>query len=137
MATFVNIFLLALGWMGGILAFGYAVNNYKQYKETKTVSNLIIAILIAVIVIAADAYAFTVSTFSGVMLLLGLLIAFFTVVDPFALTAKKAHEIGVEAERQAALKEQQEEQRQRDKDEMKENAKIYYEAKKADEKKED
>ena len=137
MATFVNIFLLALGWVGGILAFGYAVENFKQYKTNKSVSSLIIAILIVVIMIAADAYAFTVSTFSGVMLLLGLLMAFFTVVDPFALTAKKAHEIGVEAEKKAALKAQEEEQKQREKDEMKENAKIYYEAKKAEEKKED
>ena len=66
---------------------------------------------------------------------IGVLIALFAVADPFSLTAEKAHEIGVQAAREAALKEQLEEQQRQEKKEKEENARIYREAKKANEKK--
>ena len=52
------------------------------------------------------------------------------------LGAGAVPEIGEKAAREAAIKEQMEEQRKRDQEEMKENARIYREAKKANEKKE-
>ncbi len=135
MGIFVNILLLAVGWLAGTFAFGWLLSNYQAYKETKNTTSLIIAVLILVIAAGAVALAFSISTMSGIFLLIGELIAFFMVIDPFALTAEKAHDIGAKAARDAALKEQMEEQKKRDKEEMAENARIYREAKKAKEKK--
>ncbi len=135
MGIFVNILLLAVGWFAGTFAFGWLLSNYQAYKETKNTSSLIIAILILVIAGASIALAFSISTMSGVFLLIGELVAFFMVIDLFEMTAEKAHDIGVKAAREAALKEQMEEQKKREKEEMAENARIYREAKKANEKK--
>ena len=136
MSVFFFFFLLAVGWLAGTFAFGWALCSFNAYKENKDITSLIVAILIVAVVIAADALAFSISTLSGVFLLIGLFIALFMVADPFEMTAKHAHEIGEKAAREAAIKEQMEEQRKRDQEEMKENARIYREAKKANEKKE-
>ncbi len=136
MYIFVNILLLTAGWLGGTFLFGYALSNYNAYKETKDTGKLIIAVLIVAIAAAAAAFGFSVDLRSGIFLLIGILVSFFTVVEPSALPADMAHETGVQAAREAALKEQLEEQKKREKDEMAENARIYHEAKKANEAKE-
>lgn len=135
MGIFVNILLLAVGWFAGTFAFGWLLSSYQAYKDTKNTSSLITAILILVIAGGSIALAFSISTMSGIFLLIGELIAFFMVIDPFDMTAEKAHDIGARAAREAALKEQMEEQQKREKQEMAENARIYREAKKANEKK--
>ena len=130
-----KVLLLAAGWVGGSFIFSYALNHYHAYQQSQNKTDLIMAILYVVVVAAVVGALMFMNLMSGIFLLIGVLIALFAVADPFSLTAEKAHEIGVQAAREAALKEQLEEQQRHEKKEKEENARIYREAKKANEKK--
>ncbi|MBR3365321.1 MAG: hypothetical protein IKG53_10665 [Solobacterium sp.] len=130
-----KVLLLAVGWVGGSFVFSYALNHYNEYKQSHNKTDLIMALVYVLVVVAVVGALMFTNLMSGVFLLIGVLIALFAVADPFSLTAEKAHEIGVQAAREAALKEQLEEQQRQEKKEKEENARIYREAKKANEKK--